>query len=210
VRLVMFHPPGVPMERGWAGRIDGDRVVHLAAQTLQSFFTGGGAAREHASYPLDASVLLAPVLNPPTVRIFDQEEQFAFANANAIAAPGATIDRPAGVATVDVLLRPTAVIGADEELAGYTLLAEARAPSLPPPKDRDFALLLGPSMLTADEWVPDGFDWDAAAAYARLNTGLRPGDLIAGPPTAAAYGLGPGGFSLHGPPVGALEGRIAS
>jgi hypothetical protein len=210
VRLVMFHPPGVPMERGWAGRIDGDRVVHLAAQTLQSFFTGGGAAREHASYPLDASVLLAPVLNPPTVRIFDQEEQFVFANANAIAAPGATIDLPAGVATVDVLLRPTGVIGADEELAGYTLLAEARAPSLPPPKDRDFALLLGPSMLTADEWVPDGFDWDAAAAYARLNTGLRPGDLIAGPPTAAAYGLGPGGFRLDGPPVGALEGRIAS
>jgi hypothetical protein len=144
------------------------------------------------------------------VRIFDQEEQFVFANANAIAAPGATIDRPAGVATVDVLLRPTGVIGADEELAGYTLLAEARAPSLPPPKDRDFALLLGPSMLTADEWVPDGFDWDAAAAYARLNTGLRPGDLIAGPPTAAAYGLGPGGFRLDGPPVGALEGRIAS
>jgi hypothetical protein len=210
VRLVMFHPPGVPMERGWAGRIHGDRVVHLAAQTLQSFFTGGGAAREHASYPLDASVLLAPVLNPPTVRIFDQEEQFVFANANAIAAPGATIDLPAGVATVDVLLRPTGVIGADEELAGYTLLAEARAPSLPPPKDRDFALLLGPSMLTADEWVPDGFDWDAAAAYARLNTGLRPGDLIAGPPTAAAYGLGPGGFRLDGPPVGALEGRIAS
>ena len=47
----MFHPVGHPMERGWVGRVDGDRVVHLAAQTLQSFFTGGGTAREHAQYP---------------------------------------------------------------------------------------------------------------------------------------------------------------
>jgi hypothetical protein len=198
------------MERGWVGRIDRDRVVHLAAQTLESFFTGGGAAREHASYPLDGSVLLAPVLNPPTVRIFDQEEQFVFANANAISPPAATIHRPAGAGSVDVLLRPTAVVGDEEQIAGYTLLAEARAPSLPPPKDGDFALLLGPSLLTVDEWVPDGFDWDAAAAYAKLNTALRPGDLIAGPPTAAAYGLAAGGgFELEGAPVGALTGAIS-
>jgi hypothetical protein len=206
----MFHPPGVPMERGWVGRIDGDRVVHLAAQTLQSFFTGGGGAREHAKYPLDGAVFLAPVLDPPTVRIFDQEEQFAFANANAVMPPGSTAHRPAGAAAIDVLLRPTAVVGADEQIAGYTLLAEGRAPSLPPPKDRDFALLLGPSVLTADEWVPDGFDWDAAAAFARLNTELRPGDLIAGPPTAAAYGLRAGErFELEAPPLGALTGAIS-
>src|SRR5262245_31561531 len=98
MRLVIVHAPAVPVELALVGRIDGDLVVHLAAQTLQSFFTGGGAAREHASYPLDGSVLLAPVLDPPTLRIFDQEEQFAFANANAIVGPGATIDRPAGVA----------------------------------------------------------------------------------------------------------------
>ena len=34
--------------RGWPGRIEGDRVIQLAAQTLESFFTGGGQAREHA------------------------------------------------------------------------------------------------------------------------------------------------------------------
>ena len=67
----MFHPVGHPMERGWVGRVDGDRVVHLAAQTLQSFFTGGGTAREHAEYPLEETVLLAPVLHPPSIRIFD-------------------------------------------------------------------------------------------------------------------------------------------
>ena len=41
MRLCMFHPAGHPLERGWVGRVDGDRVVQLAAQTLQSFFTGG-------------------------------------------------------------------------------------------------------------------------------------------------------------------------
>ena len=48
----MFTPKELALERGWPGRIDGDRVIQLAAQTLQSFFTGGGSAREHAEYPL--------------------------------------------------------------------------------------------------------------------------------------------------------------
>ena len=65
-------PVGHPLERGWVGRIDGDRVLQLAAQTLQSFFTGGGTAREHAEYPLHDVVLLAPVLHPPSVRLFDE------------------------------------------------------------------------------------------------------------------------------------------
>ena len=58
----MFHPNDQPMERGWVGRIDGERVLHLAAQTLQSFFLGGGGAREHAEYRLDEVTLLVPVL----------------------------------------------------------------------------------------------------------------------------------------------------
>ena len=44
----MFTPRELALERGWPGRIDGDRVVQLAAQTFQEFFTGGGTAREHA------------------------------------------------------------------------------------------------------------------------------------------------------------------
>ena len=72
MRLCMFHPVGHPLERGWVGRVDGDRVVQLAAQTLQSFFSGGGSAREHAEYPLGEVVLLAPVLHPPSVRLFDE------------------------------------------------------------------------------------------------------------------------------------------
>ena len=67
----MFHPNDNPLERGWVGRIDGDRVLHLAAQTLQSFFLGGGGAREHAEYALAEVTLLVPVQYPPTVRVFD-------------------------------------------------------------------------------------------------------------------------------------------
>ena len=76
----MFSPVELDLERGWPGRIDGDRVIQLAAQTLQSFFTGGGGAREHAEYPLADVVLRAPVLHPPSVRIFDEDGDFRFAN----------------------------------------------------------------------------------------------------------------------------------
>ena len=48
-------------------------MLHLAAQTLQSFFLGGGGAREHAEYPLADVTLLVPVQYPPTVRIFEED-----------------------------------------------------------------------------------------------------------------------------------------
>ena len=69
MRLCMFHPLDHPLERGWVGRIDGDQVVHLAAQTLQSFLTGGGSAREHAVYPLAEVRLLSPVLRLSLIHI---------------------------------------------------------------------------------------------------------------------------------------------
>ena len=70
MRLCMFRPLDRDLPRGWPGRIEGDRVIQLAAQTLQSFFTGGGQAREHAEYRLDEVRLLPPVLRPPSIRDF--------------------------------------------------------------------------------------------------------------------------------------------
>src|SRR5204862_6679658 len=67
VKLCLFTPLERPV-RGWVGAIEGDRVVHLAAQTLASFFTGGGSAREHDEYALEDVRLLAPVPRPPSVR----------------------------------------------------------------------------------------------------------------------------------------------
>src|SRR5215216_1629443 len=68
--LCMFSPKGRHLIRGWPGRMEGDRVVQLAAQTLQSYFTGGGKAREHAEFRLDEVDLRPPVLHPPAVRDF--------------------------------------------------------------------------------------------------------------------------------------------
>ena len=93
----MFTPRGMELERGWPGRIDGDRVIQLAAQTLQAFFTGGGGAREHAEYPLAEVDLRAPVLYPPSVRVFAGSTlDFAFANTASIYGPEDEIPYPDG------------------------------------------------------------------------------------------------------------------
>jgi len=74
MRLCLFSPLDREL-RGWVGAIEGDRVVHLAAQSLASFFTGGGSAREHDEYALGEVRLLAPIQRPPSVRDFYAFEQ---------------------------------------------------------------------------------------------------------------------------------------
>src|SRR5712691_6203798 len=120
LKLCMFRPLDRPLERGWPGRIEGDRVIQLAAQTLQSFFTGGGGAREHAEYPLDEVRLLAPVLHPPSLRDFYAFEEhvrnarmtpvpsewyeipvFYFSNPAAIYGPGEDVPHPDGTEQLD-------------------------------------------------------------------------------------------------------------
>jgi len=200
----MFTLVDQELERGWPGRIDGDTVVQLAAQTLQSFFTGGSSAREHAEYPLADVLLRAPVLEPPAVRLFEDATRFSFANPTAIRSPGAFIIRPDG--RLDVATRRVAVIGLDGSIGGWTGLAEWRAPELAPPKDRDFALLLGPVVETE---LADEFDWEAARALAELNTRLRPGDLLAGPVIALHEDVVSGPLELEIEGVGTLDAIVA-
>ena len=221
----MFHPLDHPLERGWVGRIDGEHVVQLAAQTLQSFFTGGGTAREHAVYPLDGVRLLAPVLRPPAVRVFDEENGFEFANPAAVVGPEAVVEPRS---TLELVARTAAMIGAEGAIGGYTVCADWRSPRARPPKDRDFALGLGPLVVTPDEFSAgtseavvyvDGvgrvraplspFDWEAARRLALEGTSLFPGDVLAGPPWARVDGLGPGAVvdvELGG--VGVLRQRV--
>ena len=203
MKLCMFTPREQELERGWPGRIDGTHVVQLAAQTLQSFFAGGSAAREHAVYPLDEVLLRAPVLEPPSVRLFDDPTTFAFANPAAIRSPGALILRPRG--RLDAAVRRVAVIGLDGAIGGFTGLAEWRAPGLEPPKDRDFALLLGPVVLTQLE---DGFDWEAARDLAAHNTRLRPGDLLGGPVLELHEDVREGPFETALPGLGVLRALV--
>jgi hypothetical protein len=199
MRLCMFHPVDRPMERGWVGRIDDGVVIHLAAQTLQSFFSGGGSAREHGEYASADVRLLAPILHPPAVRVFDAGGSFAFANPAAILGPGEAIPTsPSG--RLLLVPRLAAVVGAEGAIGGFSAFAEWRDLMRTAPKDRDFALGLGPSVCTVDALDPDGlgaivrvdgrlehtgafvgFDWSSAVSLAAERTELRPGDLLAGP-----------------------------
>jgi len=204
----MFHPNDQPMERGWVGRLDDDRVIHLAAQTLQAFFLGGGGAREHAEYLLDEVTLLAPIHYPPSVRVFESETDFAFANPAAVLPPGAAAPWPDGTAAVEALPRLAAVIGAGETVGGFTMLGELRAVGPHPPKDRDFALYLGPIVVTPDEVAADGFGWAEALAQAAANTVLRPGDVLAAPAAQRVELPRGGAFELALDDIGTLSGRL--
>ncbi len=175
----MFSPLDRELERGWPGRIDGDRVIQLAAQTLQAFFAAGGHAREHAAYPLAEVVLRAPVLHPPSVRIFDGGGDFRFANPAAIVVGGSEPEPPGGTSELVPHRREAAIIGAGGAIGGFAPLVEWTAPELPGEKSRDFALALGPVVTTADEGVPARAHWERLVAHAAANTRLYPGDILA-------------------------------
>ena len=200
----MFTPRELDLERGWPGRIDGDVVVQLAAQTLHAFFSGGSSAREHAAYPLADVALRAPVREPRSVRVFELADVFAFSNPAAIHSPGAAIPRPRG--RLDAAARLTAVIGADGAIGGYTGFVEWRAPELPTSKDRDFALLLGPVVETE---LADDFDWEAARDFAAANTRLRSGDLLAGPVRELREDVASGAFELGFDGLGPLRATVS-
>jgi hypothetical protein len=174
MKLCMFSPRDQDLERGWPGRIEGETVIQLAAQTLQAFFTGGGVAREHAEYPLADIAFRAPVLHPPSVRIFDNDGDFHFANPAAIRGAGEDPE----VEGAEPVERVAAIIGAEGAIGGFTPLVEWVAPSLRGAKQRDFALTLGPVVTTLDEGFPPGVEWERLVSHAAENTTLYPGDLI--------------------------------
>jgi hypothetical protein len=119
--------------------------------------------------------------------------------------------------------RVAAVVGADGAIAGFTLLAEWRDPRRKPPKDRDFALGLGPVVVTeqADAEVTVRarradllrarvrFDWTAARDLAADRTRLFPGDLLAGPPLGAVE-VSSGAVEINASGIGTLEHRVAA
>jgi fumarylacetoacetate (FAA) hydrolase len=230
MRLCMFSPKDRELERGWPGRIAGDRVIQLAAQTLQSFFTGGGQAREHDEFPLDEVVLRPPVLHPPSIRDFYAFEQhvrtargsrglevpqewyeipvFYFSNPAAVYGPEDEIPYPVGTEELDYELELAAMIGADEQIAGFTVMNDWSARDLQraemkvglgPSKGKDFATSFGPVVVTPDEF--DGttgtmiarvngeersrgsvsdmhHSWQAIRDHAARNTRLLPGDIL--------------------------------
>jgi hypothetical protein len=240
----MFSPPGDELQRGWPGRIEGEHVVQLAAQTLQSFFTGGGGAREHAVYPLDEVTLRPPVLHPPSVRLFagsvdGDGPRFSFRAPDPVLGPGSELVFPAGVDELDFGLAVAAVIGADGAIGGFTLAndwtareleRDERAAGFGPSKSKDFALSLGPVLVTPDELAAGeasvlrarvnraerlagrvDMSWDELVAHAARGSLLRPGDVllveVGGDPVGRR--LAPGDVvELEAEAIGTLRNRI--
>ena len=148
----MFSPRDPFLERGWPGRIEGETVIQLAAQTLQAFFTGGGDAREHAEYALEEVDLRPPVLYPPSVRDFMAFEEhvanarrqrgaevppewyetpvFYFSNPAAIYGPDEDVPYPEGSEELDYELECAAMIGASGQIGGFTVLNDWSARDL--------------------------------------------------------------------------------
>jgi fumarylacetoacetate (FAA) hydrolase len=191
----MFSPAGRHLQRGWPGRIEGDRVIQLAAQTLQSFFSGGGSAREHAEFPLDEVELRPPVLHPPSVRDFYAFEQhvktaranrglevppewyeipvFYFSNPAAIFGPEDEIPYPPGTNELDYELEVAAIIGADGAIGGFTVMNDWSARDL---QRKEMKVGLGPAKgkdfatsLGPIVVTPDEFDGSDGEMVARVN-----------------------------------------
>jgi fumarylacetoacetate (FAA) hydrolase len=223
----MFRPRELELERGWPGRIDGDRVIQLAAQSLEAFFTGGGSAREHAEFRLDEVELRPPVLRPPSIRLFEAFDPydppgFAFGNTASIYGPDEEIPFPEGVGALGFELEVAAMIGAEGAIAGFTILNDWTARDLERAgrgrglgaKAKDFAVSIGPVLVTADAFDGRAGDlvarvngvevargtlaalahpWERLRSTAARNTRLRPGDLLA----SGAFDAVPGGEPLR-------------
>jgi len=191
----MFTPKELALERGWPGRIEGDRVIQLAAQTLQSFFTGGGKAREHAEYALADVDLRPPVLRPPSVRDFMAFEEhvanarrlrgaevpkewyeipvFYFSNPHAIFGDGDVVPYPEGTSELDYELECAAVIGAEGAIGGFTVLNDWSARDV---QRAEMRVGLGPAKgkdfatsLGPFLVTPDEFDGSEGEMIARVN-----------------------------------------
>jgi fumarylacetoacetate (FAA) hydrolase len=149
---------------------------------MLAWLSGDGheaAAREH---PLQDVALRAPVLQPPSLRDFFAYEghvaagwrlrggeippawyeapTFYFSNPASVHGPGEPVRRPAATNLLDFELEIAAVIGAEGEIAGFTLLndwsardvqAQEMTVGLGPAKGKDFATSLGPWLVTPDE-----------------------------------------------------------
>ena len=195
MKLCMFSPKGHGLERGWPGVLEGDVVVQLAAQTLQSFFTGGGGARRHAEYPLAEVDLRPPVLHPPSVRDFYAFEQhvrtaraarglevppewyrqpvFYFSNPAAIFGPENEIPYPEGTEELDYELEVAAIVGAEGRIGGFTVMNDWSARDL---QRTEMKTGLGPAKgkdfatsLGPVVVTPDELDGSKATMVARVN-----------------------------------------
>ena len=164
------------------GEVHGERIRVLAAPTMIAWLAGEGRLQTRVEHALDGLELLAPIPEPPSVRDFFAFEEhvktafalrgadvpeawyeqptFYFSNPASIIGPNAPVRKPPATQMLDFELEIAAVIGADEEIAAFTLLndwsardlqAKEMTVGLGPAKGKDFASSLGPWLVTPDE-----------------------------------------------------------
>jgi fumarylacetoacetate (FAA) hydrolase len=161
MRLVTFRDPHSAIR---VGRLDGDRVVELAAGSMLDWLRGDGHAPTGRDHALDDVALLAPVPTPPSFRDFFAYEGhvatgwrlrggeipeawyeapvFYFSNPASIQGPGQAVRRPRDSQALDFELEIAAVIGEDGEIAGYTLLNDWSARDI---QRQEMTVGLGPA-----------------------------------------------------------------
>jgi 2-keto-4-pentenoate hydratase/2-oxohepta-3-ene-1,7-dioic acid hydratase in catechol pathway len=231
MRLACFDDP-LGHER--VGRLDGDRVVELQARSMLAWLHGEGHREVGRDHAVEDIRLRAPVPEPPSVRDFFAFEghvatgwrlrggeippawyaapTFYFSNPASVHGPGQAVRRPAVCRALDFELEIAAVLDAEGEIAGFTLLndwsardvqREEMTVGLGPAKGKDFALTLGPWLVTPDELpYADGlleltatvtvngevltstsaaaqhWTWPQLVAHAGRDTRLRAGDVL--------------------------------
>jgi fumarylacetoacetate (FAA) hydrolase len=234
LRYCTFRPAAgvaeVKTKAGIPGRVEGDEVVRLQAPTLIDVIAASTSPPDGQRYALAEVTLLAPIPRPPSIRDFFAFEQhvataranrgsevpkewyefpvFYFTNPAAVYGPGDDIPYPEGTDELDYELEVAAVIGRDQQIAGFTAMNDWSARDiqrrevrvgLGPAKAKDFATSMGPVLVTADEF--DGtsatmtarvngeqrslgnladihYSWQQILAQAARNTTLYPGDVI--------------------------------
>jgi fumarylacetoacetate (FAA) hydrolase len=230
VKLCTFvlkqQPDGPPLP----GVLHDGAVTRLECADLIDWLAKNGAVDEAESYDLDQVRLLSPIPVPPSIRDFFAFEQhvmtararrgqpvpefwysqpvFYFTNPAAVIGPEDVVAFPQGTEMLDYELEVAAVIGADQQIAGFTILNDWSARDLQrdeitvglgPAKGKDFATSMGPVLVTVDEF--DGSDalmvarvngversrgelrdlhytWSQIRDRAAMNTRLRPGDVL--------------------------------
>jgi fumarylacetoacetate (FAA) hydrolase len=216
------------------GHLEGEEIAELAAPDMLAWLRGEGHEDAGRRHPATDVRLLAPVPEPPSVRDFFAFEGhvatgwrlrggdipqawyevpvFYFSNPASIHGPGEPVRKPASTQRLDFELEIAAVLGADGEIAGFTLFNDWSARDvqrhemtvgLGPAKGKDFAISLGPWLVTPDELpLRDGrlaveatvtvngeeitrsdasemhWSWEQLVAHAGRDTRLRAGDVI--------------------------------
>ena len=182
MRLVTYTINGAESAR--VGEVVDDRVCELAAPSMIAWLNGEGREATGLEHAIDDLTLLAPVPEPPAYRDFMTYEGHArralrniarpdfevpeywyevpgyyFGNTGTFVGPDRAVRRPEGVAWLDFELELAAVIGADEQIAAFTILNDWSARDLQKRestvglgiKAKDFATSLGPWLVTLDE-----------------------------------------------------------